>query len=163
MYSNLTDMKKIICACMVALLPLGMQAQTKDVTPTHLDFMGVPIGGSIDEFNDRIQPRFRLKKRVAGENQYIYEGPMFGYNTYIQVNFTRKSRTVYRVLVTPKGINQMAWEDSLHVRYGEPENTRQGQLWQRPEGMILYYTPEGYDSALIYLDALGNNAFKEEK
>lgn len=157
-------MKKTICASLLLFSALGLHAQTTDsAEPKHLDFLGISIEGDIDDFNSRMQPRFKLKKRVGGENQYIYEGSMFGYNTYLQVNFTRKTRTVYRILVTPKNINTMAWQDSLYAHYGEPVETQQGPLWQKPEGMILYYTPQGYDTALIYLDALGNEAFKEEK
>lgn len=156
-------MKKTICAILLAFLPLCIQAQDEKVVKPHLDFLGVSIQGSIDDFIERMQPRFRVKKKVAGENQVIFEGPMFGYHVYAQASYTRKTRTVYRVLVTPKNINEVAWQDSINANYGEYVDTPQGQLYQPGGGMILYYAPEGYDSALIYLDYAGNEAFKEEK
>lgn len=157
-------MKKTICAILYAMLPVAIQAQTdNDSITQHLDFMGVSMEGNIDDFTQRMQPRFRFKKRVRGENQVIFEGSMFGYNVFARASYTRKTRTVYRMLITPKNINQIAWVDSLTARYGMPVETRQGLLFQRPGGMILYYTPEGYDTALIYLDAKGNEAFTEEK
>lgn len=157
-------MKKTITACLMAMLPMAMSAQTTEETASkHLDFLGVSIEGNIDDFTKRMQPKFKLKKRVGGENYYIFEGPMFGYDVYAQVNYTRKSRTVYRVMVTPQNINTIAWQDSLVARYGQPLETPQGQLFQMPGGKILYYTPQGYDSAMIYLDSAGNGVFVEEK
>ena len=96
-------------------------------------------------------------------NDYLFEGPMYGHNVYVQAYYTRKSRTPYRVVVSPKNIDLIAWQDSLVNTYGEGTQTEQGLLWQKPEGIILYYAPEGYDTALIYLDSQGNNAFREEK
>lgn len=159
---NHRHMKKTICAVLFAFLPIVSQAQEAEPTK-HLDFLGISIEGEIDDFTQRMQPRFRLKKRVPRENYNIYEGTVFGHTTLVQANYTRKSRSVYRVLVTPKHINEVAWQDSLAAHYGEPVETPQGSLYQHPSGIILYYSPQGYDSALIYLDNQGNAIFKEEK
>jgi len=158
-------MKKIICSFATFMtISLCIKAQSeKTDTIKHLDFQGVNIEGSIDTFKDNMQPRFVLKKRVGAENYYLFEGPMYGHNVYVQAYYTRKSRTPYRVVVSPKNIDLIAWQDSLVNTYGEGTQTEQGLLWQKPEGIILYYAPEGYDTALIYLDSQGNNAFREEK
>lgn len=136
-----------------------------DVSETvpNLLFQGVPMEGTIDQFTERLKPRYQLKRKMGGDHNFIFHGPVFGHDTYFQASYTRKSRTIYKVLVTPKNINEVAWLDSLVAHYGAPEDTPKGWLWQRPEGMILFYTPEGYDCALIYLDAKGNALFKEEK
>lgn len=161
-------MKKLAILGLLALLPFGAKAQNTDgnkakEAPKHLNFMGVSISGSIDDFTSKMEPRYKLKKRVGADNYYIFEGPMFGHNVLLQTYYTRKSRTPYRVVVSPKIINTDQFKDSLIVKYGTPEQTEQGLLWQRPEGIILYYTPEGYDTAVIYLDNLGNAAYREEK
>lgn len=162
-------MKPIITIILLSLFTLQMRAQanvqetTKPEAPQHLDFFGVSISGTIDDFSKAMQPRFTLKKKNGGEDHYIFHGAVFGHDMYIQAYYTRKSRTPFRVVVSPKHIDLLAWQDSLVSKYGEPQATEQGLLWQRPEGIILYYTPEGYDTALIYLDNLGNAAFREEK
>lgn len=157
-------MKKLLTICLMSLAALGARAQNESTaTDKHLDFLGVEIKGSIDDIKEKLEPNFKLKKRVGTENYYLFEGPMFGYNVPVQVSYTRKSRTIFRFTVTPKNINLLAWQDSLINKYGDPVQTEQGLLWQRPEGMILYYAPQGYETALIYLDAAGNAAYKEEK
>ena len=138
------------------------QDDTAQTAPQHLSFQGVSIEGDITDFTSRMQPRYRMKKRVSGE-YCIFEGPVFGYTTYLQASYSRKSHTVYKVMVTPKAINQEAWLDSLQTHYGEPVETDKGLLWTRPEGKILFYMPQGYDPVLIYLDEIGVNAFVEEK
>lgn len=153
----------------LALASLSANAQSTEseaggnATPQHLLFQGIPIGGNIDTFTENLKPRYKLKKKVGGDHYFIYEGPVFGCNTYLQASFSRKSRTVYKVVITPKNINQMAWVDSLSVHYGEPVDTDRGLLWQRPEGMVLFYAPEGYDCALFFLDQEGNDVFVKEK
>lgn len=165
-------MKSIIAIALLSLCSMQTSAQettqkaTQETTtdaPKHLDFFGVSIEGNIDDFSKKMQPRFTLKKKNGGEQNFIFEGPIFGHNVYLQAYYTRKSRTPYRVVVSPKHLDLLAWQDSLVSKYGDPQATEQGLLWQRPEGIILYYTPEGYDTALIYLDNLGNAVFREEK
>ncbi len=168
-------MKKILTLCLFGLLSCTMQAQLSDEARArledeagikkHLDFFGISIEGNIDDVTDRMQKsgQWKLKRKQGSQNQYIFEGPLFGYNAYVQVAYTRKTRTVFRMTVTPQTNNLLVWQDSLTHRMGKGVLTEQGTLWQRPEGMILYYTPEGYDTTLIFLDAQGNAVFKEEK
>lgn len=156
-------MKKILCLCLMALLGMSAKAQEQDDAKQHLDFFGVSIEGTIDSISNHLQPTFRLKKKNGAENNYIFEGPMFGHNVYVQAYYSRKSRTAYRMVVTPGNVSQEVWKDSLVQKYGDPAVTEQGLLWQRPGGMILYYAPEGYGSVVIYLDAKGNEAYIKEK
>ena len=151
-------MKKLIAAAILSATALIANAQEE-----HLKFQGVPIEGNINQFTDNMQPRYKLKKKQGGEQRYIYEGPVYGYNCYLEASYSRKSRTVYKVMVTPKSINQSAWLDSLSTHYGEPIETDRGLLWAPDGGKILFYTPEGYDPVLIYLDSQGLQRFSEEK
>lgn len=169
-------MKKHILAVFALLALVASQAKSQspatepvvadsvsETVPEHLCFQDIPIAGSIDEFTELMKPRYQLKKKIGGDQYFIFYGSLFGYDTYLQVSYTRKSRTVYKVMATPKSINQQAWIDSLTALYGDPIYTDRGWVWQRPEGMIVYYTPEGYDSALIYLDYAGQEVFRKEK
>ncbi len=157
-------MKKLLCLCLFACLSVSINAQvaTKEKS-SHLSFLGIPIEGSIDDFSAKMQPRFTLKKKVGAENHFIFEGAMYGHNMLLQVYYTKKTRTTYRVVVSPKHINMEEFQDSLKHDFGTPNVTEQGLLWQKDEGIILHYTPEGYDTALIFLDAQGNQVFTKEK
>lgn len=125
--------------------------------------MGVPIEGNITQFTKQMQPRYKLQKRVGGENYYIYKGPVCGHEMYLKADYSRKTRTVYKVTVTPKFIDQNAFLDSLTVRYGESERTEKGYRWAFEPGEIFLYTPEGYDPVLIYIDRQGTMVMREEK
>ena len=156
--------KKLFTLGLLTLCTLAAKAQTaENDSVKHLTFMGIPIEGSIDSFKDSMEPKYKLKRKVGSENYFLFEGPMFGHNVYIQAYYSRKTRTPYRVVVSPKHLSLEVWQDSLISTFGDPVRTEQGLLWQRPEGMILHYTPEGYDTALIFLDSKGNEAFREEK
>lgn len=168
-------MKKMIfslfCALGMISMPTAAQTQPQasdtvsvnEAVPEHMMFEGVPMGITIDEFTERLKPRFQLKRKMGGDRNFIYQGYIFGHETYFQASYTRKSRIVYKVLVTPKNIDDVVWLDSLSHRYGEPVLTDKGYLWQRPEGMVLYYVPQGYETALFYVDSKGNAIFKEEE
>lgn len=129
----------------------------------HLDFLGTPIEGNITDFTAKMRPRFPLQKRVGDERYYIYHGPVFGHNCYLKAEYSRKSRTVYKVTVTPKNIDQNALVDSLQLHYGQPEEMQGGYRWNREGGVVFLYMPQGYDPFLIYLDAQGVERFREEK
>lgn len=129
----------------------------------HLDFMGVPMGGTIADFTEQVRQRYPLQRKVGGERYYIYMGPVFGHNTYLKAEYSRKTKTVYKITVTPKSIDQTAYVDSLMAHYGEPIEVSNGYRWNQPGGTILLYTPQGYDPVLFYIDEEGVAKFKEEK
>ena len=119
--------------------------------------------GNITDFTASIRARYPLQKRVGGDRYYIYKGPVYGHNCYLKAEYSRKSKTVYRITVTPQHIDQNAMLDSLKFHYGEPEEVKGGYAWARPEGYIYFSIPEGYDPVLTYLDKEGVARFKEEK
>jgi len=128
-----------------------------------MEFMGIPIQGDINTFTDSMKPRYKLSKRVPDQQMFIYKGSVYGYNVYLQASYSRKSRTVYKVVVQPKNINEDAWLDSLVTHHGDYTPTEYGPLWDKPEGKILLYKLEGYDPVLMYMDKEGLTKFTEEK
>ncbi len=129
----------------------------------HLEFFGIPIQGNITDFTQAMQPRYRLQKKKGDEGYYIYKGPVCGHDMYLKAEYTRKSRTVYKVTVTPQYIDANAFLDSLTVMFGEPTRIEKGYRWVYPEGEIILYMVQGFDPVLIYLDLAGAIALKEEK
>ena len=129
----------------------------------HLDFMGTEMGGSISDFTSQIRQRYPLQKKVGGDHYYIYKGSIYGHDTYFKAEYSRKTKTVYKITVTPKQIDQNALADSLTAHHGEPLEVQGGYRWNVEGGTILLYTPEGYDCVLMYLDTEGVARFSEEK
>ena len=129
----------------------------------HLDFLGYPMEGNITDFTAKIRQRFPLQKRVGGDRYYIYQGSVFGINSYLKAEYTRKSKTVYKITVTPKNIDQNALLDSLVAHYQEPIEVQGGYRWNREGGTVFLYTPQGYDPVLMYFDEAGVATFREEK
>lgn len=154
-----------ITLCLISLQ--GVMAQLGDVRDSsicrHLDFQGVSMGISIEDFAEQLKPRFTVRRKMGGERQWILQGYIFGYDTYFQVDYSKKSRSVFRITAMPKNIHDVVWIDSLTTHYGSPLTTDMGLLWQRPEGTVLFRVLEGYDPALILLDKAGQAAWKEEK
>ncbi len=157
-------MRKDILLAAALTLTLALPASAQEEGPAaHLDFFGVPIEGNITEFTKNMQPRYKLQKKVGDDGYYIYRGPVCGHELMMKADYTRKSRTVYRVTVEAKALDVNAFRDSLAVRYGEPAETANGCQWTREGGMIFLNTPQGYDPTLVYLDQAGVIALREEK
>ncbi len=146
-----------------SLLATGIcYAQEAEPQP-HLNFMGTSIEGNITDFTAALRPKYKLQKKVGDENYYIYKGPFMGHEMYLKAEYTRKSRTVYRVTVTPKNIDQGALLDSMTVHYGTPEPTQSGYGWSVDGGIIMMHTPQGYDPIVMYIDRQGALTLKEER
>ncbi len=155
-------MKRLLYYFALMLLSPTAMAQ-EDTTQVHLCFMDISIQGNITDFTEAMRPRYKLQKKVGDENYYIYRGPFYGHEVYMKAEYTRKSRTVYRVTVTPKHIDQNALLDSLVVHHGTPQETRAGYGWSTAEGIIMLQMPQGYDPIVMYIDRKGAAVFQEEK
>jgi hypothetical protein len=129
----------------------------------NLDFLGVPMGGTIQDFTETVRQRFPLQKKVGGDHYYIYKGSIFGHETYFKAEYSRKTKTVYKITVTPQQIDQTAYLDSLVAHYGDPLEVNGGYRWNREGGTVFLYLPGGYDPVLMYFDTQGVATFKEEK
>ncbi len=153
---------KALVISLLMMLPLC--AQTDSTAVTHITFEGVEVKGDIYEFSDILQKRgFVLKKRLGNEQQFIFQGAVCGHNSYVQVSYTKHSRTVYRIMVQPKHVSPNDYLDSLQVRYGNIfDETERGYQWMLPTGAVMFFTPDGYDPTLVIMDAEGVATFKDE-
>lgn len=162
-------MNKHLYALLVLFLalPFSIKAQDeiseKTDTLGRLDFLGIPMTGTIEEFGDKLKHHFQLKRMMGAERNWIFQGFIYGRECPFQVFYTKKSRQVFRIIVMPKNLEPYVWVDSLSHDYGEPIEMELGYMWQRPEGTILLRVIDGYDPALIYLDKVGQEAYKEEE
>ncbi len=155
-------MKKTLTIIMLLCLWIGARAQ-QDSLAQHILFFGIPMEGNITQFTQNMQPRYKLQKKKGDEWYYIYKGPVCGHEMYLRADYSRKSRTVYKVTVTPQFIDANALLDSMTVRYGEPMDAGSCYRWSFPVGEVLLTKPEGYDPVLIYLDSEGVAAFRNEQ
>jgi len=152
---------KRIFLLLLTLVSLHTQAQE----PTaHIRFEGIEVKGDIYEFSKTLQSRgYRLEKRESGTRAYVFKGNICGHSTLFQVSYSRRTRSVYRIMAQPKNIPLDALIDSLNVRYGEPYDTDNSRyMWQLEAGAVLLSTPEGYDPTLVIMDTAGVAAFKDE-
>ncbi|MBP1531087.1 MAG: hypothetical protein ILA39_03025 [Bacteroidaceae bacterium] len=129
---------------------------------SHLDFMGFPMGVTIDDFTKQLRQRYPLQKRVGGDRYYIYKGSIYGRDSYLKAEYTKRSRLVYKITVTPKFIDQNALADSLVAHYGEAIEVQNGMRWNVEGGTIFLYMPQGYDPVLMYFDEQAVAKFREE-
>ncbi len=150
-------MKKILLFAFAVLMSVGTYAQQ------HLSFLGHPMGITIEDFTSDIRQRFPLQKKVGGDRYYIFKGNVYGHDCYFKAEYTRKTRTVYKITVTPKQVEQNALIDSLVAHHGEALDVQGGYRWNVSGGTIFLYTPEGYDPVLMYFDERGVAMFREEK
>ena len=129
----------------------------------NLKFMGTPMGCNIQNFTEQIRQRYPLQKKVGGDNYYIFKGNVYGHDSYLKAEYSRKTKIVYKITVTPKQIDQNALADSIVSHYGMPLEVKGGYRWNVIGGTIFLYTPEGYDPVLMYFDTKGVETFKKEQ
>ena len=149
---------KSITFCFLFAFCLFAPAQAQ-----NLSFMGYNMGVTIDEFTKNIQQHYPLQKKVGGDRYFIYKGSIYGHDTYFKAEYTKKSRRVYKITVTPMHIDQNAFADSLIAHHGEPIEVQNGMRWNVEGGTIFLYLPQGYDPVLMYFDEEGVAMFREEK
>ena len=150
-------MKRLILILALAFVQLATYAQSQ-----HLDFLGYKMGSTIDEFTKTIQQHFPLQKKIGGEHYYIFKGSVYGHDSYFKAEYTKKSRMVYKITVTPKQLDQNALADSLIAHHGEPIEVQSGMRWNVEGGTIFLYLPQGYDPVILYFDEEGVAKFREE-
>ncbi len=160
-------MKTLLTSLLLLLSAATLNAQSDSAAitkPTHILFEGLEVKGDIYEFSEVLQKHgFVLKKRLGNESQFIFQGTVCGHSSYVQVSYTKHTRTVYRIMVQPKHVSQNDYLDSLQVRYGEVfDETERGYQWMLPTGAVMFFTPDGYDPTLVVMDAEGVAAFKDE-
>ena len=156
--------KVLLQVVFLFLIPLSVvKAQVADSVAVGLSFMGHPMGQTIAEFTEAIRARYPLQRKVGGDHYYIYRGSVYGHDMYFKAEYTRKSRTVYKITVTPKQVEESELLDSLMAHYGTPTEVKDGYRWDEKAGTVFLYTPGGYDPVLFYFDTAGVARFREEK
>ncbi len=159
--------KSGVVECAEAHLVLNgvhLEDETTEATETHIVFAGVEVKGKVDDFTDRMRDQgFKLQKKVGDERYYIYKGTYNGHSSYVRADYTPKSRTVYKVQVTPKHVSAVDYLDSLTVKYGKDYvSDQRGYQWSFGNGGVFFVTPEGKDPILLIMDARGAQLYKEE-
>lgn len=151
-------MKRTIIYLIVLMAATSVWAQ-------HMDFCGVELSGHVRDITEKMRKAgFKLKEKRTDQNFYIFEGMFCGHTTFLNVNFTPKTKTVYQVRVTPRAVNEVVLVDSLVARYGsEFAETEEGLSWATEQGGIFYIKRDNYDPFIIIMDAAGVEQLKEEK
>lgn len=151
-------MKRKLFLGMALLATLAGQAQ-------HIVFDGLQVTGSVADFTEQMRVHgFKLQKKVTDDKYYIYKGTYNGHSSYVRADYTPKTKTVYKVQVTPQHVSTVDYIDSLTVKYGkEYVSDERGYQWTSAEGGVFFVTPEGKDPILIIMDAQGAQVFKEER
>jgi len=130
----------------------------------HLLFEGTEMKGDIYAFSKALQKLgYKQKQRDLNQHFFVFQGNVLGHSELFRVNFSKKTKTVWRIMAQPHNVPFDVLVDSLKARYGEPyEAYATSCKWQLPVGFILLEAHEGYDPNLVLMDAAGVTAYKEE-
>ncbi|MBO4906800.1 MAG: hypothetical protein J5486_07190 [Bacteroidaceae bacterium] len=148
------------------LLPCLSFAQEEAAAeaPQHMLFEGLEMKGDIYDFADSLRHRgYSLEKRMGNQQYFLFKGLVAGRSCYFQVSYTKKSRTVWRIVAQVSHAEIVSFVDSVSVRYGEVfDNNERGYQWMSPAGSAMFMTPEQGDPSLIIVDADGYLRYKDE-
>ena len=155
-------MKKLLLVLTLVLACQAVKAQ--DAPAQHLLFEGVEMKGDIYDFSKVLQKQgYNQKQRDLNQLFFVFKGNLLGHPELFRVNFSKKTKTVWRIMAQPHNVPLDELVDSLTARYGEPyEAISTSFKWQLPVGFILLEAHEGYDPNLVFMDAAGVAAFKDE-
>jgi hypothetical protein len=162
-------MKRIL-SLIVALLPLFAWAQNdRQITededpPQHILFEGIEVKGDIYEFSKVLQHNgYKLLSRDNNQREFVFKGTVCGLSQKFKVSFTKKTKTVYRIMLQPQNVPLEEYVSKLCERYGPTYDTiSRGLQWTLPTGAVMLATPDGYDPTLVIMDAQGVERFKDE-
>ena len=161
-------MKHIILLLM-ALLPTTLWAQTDrgaDLASEqpHILFEGLEVKGDIYEFTKVLQHNgFKLVSRDNNLREYIFKGAVCGLSQKFKVSFTKRTKTVFRIMLQPQNVPLDTYIQELCTRYGaEYDTNSRGLQWTLPTGAVMLATPNGYDPTLVIMDAQGVERYKFE-
>lgn len=156
-------MKKILLLLFACIMAATAMAQSQ-----HLKFMGIPIDGTINQFEQKLIAKGFKNERELNANipmgQRAFSGIMAGYKVLIGVSYEPRSKTVYQIgVVFSRGsestLDVLEYEitDLLDEKYaewesGELEGT-DTSVWRSDVGQILMWTSvdDDDDSYLLFL------------
>lgn len=168
--------RHFIFAVMLGLMPCMATAQNEQDseqtaqqeqqadTPKHIMFEGLELKGDIYDFAEALQHRgYKLEKRMGNQQYFLFKGMVAGRSCYFQVSYTKKSRTVWRIVAQISHSENVSFVDSVSTRYGEVfDSNERGYQWMQPTGSVMFMTPQQGDPSLIIVDAEGYLTYKEE-
>lgn len=156
-------MKKTAITLLCCLFALFAQAQTE-----HMKFMGIPINGTIDQFQAKLQGKglkydAQTSRRLESR---FFTGYFAGERSEIYVYYNKKNKIVYRTKVVIKRSNLNQIEDlmedfktRLKKKYSNSkteDNTNEGY----PEFDLYYYGKNGnYIGALNLFIGYNNGEY----
>ncbi|MBR4533855.1 MAG: hypothetical protein IKO85_04850 [Bacteroidaceae bacterium] len=156
-------MKKLFLTFLMVLAAPFLMAQEPQA-PEHLMFEGVPVQGDIYDFSKALQKQgYKQQQRDLNQLFFVFKGNLLGHPQQFRVNFTKKTKTVWRIMAQPHNVPLDELVDSLTSRYGEPyEAVGTSFKWQLPVGFIMLEQHEGYDPNIVFMDAVGVAAYRDE-
>ena len=111
-------MKKKICLLLFCLFALAVQANTG-----HLKFMGIPLDGTISQFQAKLIGKGaklnrdynnKHNKRLNGEACRYYTGNFAGYESSIKIKYNYKTIIVWGAMVLIEFFNKDSAESQLN-------------------------------------------------
>lgn len=126
----------------------GKHAYAQD-SISHLEFKGIPINGKLDEFVKKLEAQ-GYKMTESLDNIIMMEGQFTGKDATILIISTKKSKTVWKVVV--KFSEQSSWsslksdyfyyKEMFVKKYGSP--TKKYEFFSNP-----YYEGDGYELSAL--------------
>ena len=138
-------------SCSVAVLLMDNAIiEEKYTEMEHLEFMGIPIDGTLESFVEKLE-RKGLKKGTVLDASYMMEGDFAGYpNCYIHIFSSKQGDYVYAVGVSIAGstwktlsANYFHLKNMLAQKYGVPN--------QSVETFETMYQPTNDNERMYYL------------
>ena len=94
--NDLSFLKKFVLSILFVCFAIITNAQ-------HLNFLGIPIDGNINDFQNKLASKGIKVNRAASKEapvgQRVFNGKFKGYNSDIIVFYSRKTKNVYKVSV----------------------------------------------------------------
>ena len=129
----------------------------------HIEFMGVPVDGNINDFIVKLEAKqFKVKKRI--DNIVIMNGKFAGESAEIFVASTNKTKTVWKVSVYfdeksswySLKADYKKYKELFTAKYGKP--TDSFEFFSNP-----YYEGDGYELSALKRDKCHYATFFEKE
>ncbi len=156
-------MKKFLLAWFMSCFVSLTMAQ-EVASNVHLTFENIEMKGDIYDFAKVLKGQgYKVKQRDLNQLFFVFKGNVFGKPEEFKVSFSKKSKTVWRIMVQPHNFPIDALVDSLNANYGEPyESLDNSYKWMLSSGFIQLMVPDGYDPTMVFIDSSGAMAYKDE-
>ena len=131
---------------------------------SHIEFKGIPLNGKLDDFVKKLETQ-GYKVTESLDNVIMMDGQFTGKDATILVISTKKSKTVWKVVVKFSEMSSWSslksdyyyYKEMFVKKYGSP--TRKFEFFSKP-----YYEGDGYELSALrnekcyYLSAFETNS-----